>query len=332
MTPWPCILIVEDEGDQVAEMRECLRRRFPNGFVACVATGRQAEATDLKRFNLILLGYHLPDCTGLELVKRLIPKVSVPVVMVTGLRSGQTASAAIYAGAADYIVKTEDYLDVLPVVVEKNLVMASLRANVAELQEELQRRCHELREKNAELEARNVELREVALRDPLTGLFNRRYVNEAGDQLVSRAIRYSEDLACMMIDLDRFKQANDQLGHLVGDQLLQLAGRVISESVRDSDVAARFGGDEFMILLPRTGFVEAHACASRIHERFAQAVAAEVPAAAGMTLSIGVASLGENGLRDARELVGMADRLMYVCKGAGVGGTFPTPRAVAQTR
>ncbi len=324
MTPWPCILIVEDQGAHVAQMRERLRSRYPRCFVACVSTGADTDRIELGRFDLILLGYHLPDCTGLDLVKRLAPKVRAPIVMVTGLRSGETAASAIHAGASDYIVKTDDYLDVLHVVIEKNLVMASLRANVAQLQDELCMRCDELAEKNQQLEARNAQLREATIRDPLTGLYNRRYFNEASEQLVAHARRYGQELSCMMIDVDKFKQANDKLGHLVGDRLLELAGQAVSESVRSADVAARFGGDEFIVCLPNTAFADAYTCASRIRIRFDQLVKAEVPAAIGMTLSVGVASLKQNDLRTAHELVGMADRLMYVCKGAGVGGIFPS--------
>ncbi len=325
MTPWPCILIVESKDNQVAQMRERLRKRFPNGFVANVSTGAQADTIDLTRFDLILLGYHLPDCIGLELVRRLVPRVTAPVVMVTGLRSGDAAASAIHSGAADYIVKTEDYLDVLPVVVEKNLIMSSLRANVARLQEELRQRCEELREKNAELEARYEQLREAALRDPLTGLYNRRYVNEAIDHLVASAWRYQENLACMMIDLDRFKRANDELGHLVGDRLLQLAGQSIAESVRVSDVAGRFGGDEFIVLLPKSTFADAYLCAERIAERFGQVVAAEVPDAAGMTLSIGIATVTPFECSAPQELIAAADQSMYFCKATGHGGIFPAP-------
>ncbi len=325
MTHWPCILIVESKGHQVAQMRQRLRERFPTGFVAAVGKGADAEQLDLTRFDLLLLGYHLPDCTGLELLTRLVPRVTVPILMVTGLRSGDAAASAIHAGASDYLVKTDDYLELLPIVVEKNLVMASLRANVGRLQEELCRRCDELREKNAQLEQRNGQLREAALRDPLTGLYNRRYVNEAIEQLVSGSLRYREDLACMMIDLDRFKKANDELGHLVGDRLLRLAGQVITDSIRGSDVAARFGGDEFVILLPKSTFADAYACAERIDERFRETVAGTVPMAADMTLSIGIATVHRGDCRSARALVAAADQAMYASKANGGGGIHPTP-------
>lgn len=323
MTPWPCILIVENKDDQVAQMRERLRKSYPRSFVGCVSTGEQALSIDLSRFHIILLGYHLPDCTGIELVRRLVPVVTVPIVMVTGLRSKDAAASAINSGAADYIVKTDDYLDALPVVLGKNLIMASLWSNLKNLQEELRQRCEELREKNEELEARNTQLREVALRDPLTGLYNRRYVNEAIEQMVARAMRYDEDLTCMMIDMDKFKHVNDELGHLVGDRLLQLAGEAMTMSVRGSDITARFGGDEFVVLLPRTPFADAFACAERIIEKFGQLVAAQVPAASNVTLSIGISSVDPGKCRTVRQLIDAADESMYTSKATGHGGVFP---------
>lgn len=323
MTPRPCVLIVESKHEQVIQMRERLRSSFPRGLVACVSAGERALSIDLSRFNIILLGYHLPDCSGLELLERLVARVSVPIVMVTSLRSKDAATSAIRTGASDYIVKTDDYLDVLPVVLAKNLVMAALWRNVRSLQCELERRCDELRQKNDELNIRNEQLREAALRDPLTGLYNRGYVNEAVGQLLSQARRQDEDLACMMIDVDRFKCVNDSLGHMTGDRLLQLAGQAIAESVRASDIAARFGGDEFIVLLPRTSFPKAFACAKRISTRFKDLVAREVPKAYTVTLSIGVSGINVSSCRTVRSLIASADQSLYACKANGGGGVFP---------
>ncbi len=323
MAPWPCILIVENKTDQVDLMRERLCARFPSTQVFHAGAAAEVHDLLLRKPDLILLGYHLPDCTGLEMLAQLKGVVTAPIVMVTSLRSGDAAASAIHNGAADYIVKTEDYLDLLPIVVEKNLVLATLRANVAKLQEELLQQYEELRRKNEELEARNVQLREAALRDPLTGLYNRRYINEIVEQFVAHALRYNEDLACMMIDVDRFKRANDELGHLMGDRLLQITGRAITDSARASDVSARFGGDEFIVLLPRSSCTDADNCAQRITSRFHAIVQEEMPTAAFVTLSIGIASLIQGNFNTARQLIGTADCAMYVCKTSGGNGVFP---------
>jgi two-component system, cell cycle response regulator len=331
MTCWPYILVVEDKAEQVALMAARLHTRFPSGRVVSAASGAEVEGMDLDPFDVILLGYNLPDCTGLDLIERIKPRVRAPLIIVTSLRSGDAAASAIRSGASDYLVKTEDYLDLLPVVVEKNLVTATLQTNVTRLQDELCQRYEELRQKNAELEAANSQLREMTLRDPLTGLYNRRYVNEVIEQFVARALRYQEDLACMMIDVDHFKRANDELGHLTGDRVLQIAGRSVGESIRGSDVAARFGGDEFVVLLPQSSSMDAYQCAERINERFRMQLAAEGPAATWITLSIGVASLGRGALSTARELIAAADCSMYACKAGGGNGVFPHLPTPVQT-
>src|SRR5256885_16433641 len=108
----------------------------------------------------------------------------------------------------------------------------------------------------------------VAETDGLPGRANRRHFSRVLEQLFAEAQRYDKDLACVMIDLDGYKQVNDTLGHQVGDQLLVMAGKVISANMRKMDVAARYGGDEFVLLLPQAGAEEAANAATRIREEF----------------------------------------------------------------
>ena len=99
-----------------------------------------------------------------------------------------------------------------------------------------------MRDNNSQLEASLKQVEEMAATDPLTKLYNRRHFSRVLEQLFSEAQRYEKDLACLMIDMDGFKQINDQLGHQVGDQLLVLAGKVVGANLRRMDVAARYGG------------------------------------------------------------------------------------------
>lgn len=167
------------------------------------------------------------------------------------------------------------------------------------------------------LQAANERLREMAVRDSLTGLYNRRHFADLIEQLNAEAARYDTDLTCMMLDLDNFKQINDTLGHQIGDRLLQLAAQVISRSIRDADVAIRFGGDEFAVLLPRTTPMEAQASAERIRENFKEAVLRELPLARTASLSIGLASRDEDRPIEAIDLVRMADEALYLAKARG---------------
>src|SRR5439155_6171389 len=112
--------------------------------------------------------------------------------------------------------------------------------------------------------------------------------------LFAEAQRYEKDLACVMIDMDGFKQLNDTFGHQVGDQLLVTAGKVISANMRRMDIAARYGGDEFVLLLPHAGAADAAAVAQRIRDDFAAASGAAIKRPIGVTIPVRVSSLKTN--------------------------------------
>jgi len=177
----------------------------------------------------------------------------------------------------------------------------------------------ELLELNAELEdrvqQRNRELEELAARDPLTGLYNRRHFGEVIAREFAAAERYDADLTCLMLDLDRFKETNDRFGHRTGDEVLASMAHVIAGELRGSDVAARFGGDEFIVLLPQTSAASAAVLVERITERFREEVLRrfpDVPADA----SIGVASLRTTRAPSAEALIHEADVALYAAKEA----------------
>jgi two-component system cell cycle response regulator len=223
--------------------------------------------------------------------------------MVTGENVGHIAAEAIRNGATDYVVKVGDYLFTIPLVIEKNLTVAAL-----------------IKEKDAlrrELEETNVQLEQMAATDALTGVYNRRHFSRVLDQLFSEAQRYDKDLACVMIDLDGYKQLNDSMGHQLGDQLLIIAGKVISANMRRMDVAARYGGDEFVLLLPQQAAVEAGVAVGRIREEFFTASGALLKRKEGVTMSIGVASLKQCAAVSAEQLVAHADGAMYQSKQSG---------------
>lgn len=167
------------------------------------------------------------------------------------------------------------------------------------------------------LEEANVRLREMASHDSLTGLYNRRHFNELLGQFFAEASRYKTDLTCMMMDLDNFKRVNDTLGHNTGDILLQLTADVIKGSIRESDVAVRYGGDEFIVLLPRTSPDDARASAERILDMFRCELVKRLPEASIVTLSIGLASREKDQPNEAIQLVNLADEALYLAKAGG---------------
>ena len=178
---------------------------------------------------------------------------------------------------------------------------------------------------------RTHQLRELASREPLTGLYNRRHFNEMLERRFSEAVRYSTDLTCLMIDLDEFKAANDAFGHQVGDELLVLTAGTIVGQLRTADLAARYGGDEFIILLPQTDAENSRILAERMVERFSRDVAERFPNVR-VSMSMGIASLQLLEPKDAESLIRYADRALYDAKKQGkncIVSAMPAPTPVA---
>jgi two-component system cell cycle response regulator len=333
------LLIIEDDPDQRELIRETLEDHFGRGTVVAVATKVQAVAQPVETFDMILSDYNLPDATGMELLEAVRKRCRTPVILVTGENVGHIAVEAIRKGATDYVVKLGDYLFTIPLVVEKNLTVAKVMRENDSLRGELERALNDVRDKNAQLEASLQRERELAATDPLTGLYNRRHFSRVIDQLFDEALRRDNDLSCVMIDMDGFKTLNDTHGHQLGDRLLVMAGKVIAANMRRMDVAARYGGDEFVLLLPHANADEAVLVAQRIREEFKLA-SGGILGNSGVTMSIGVGSLSQHRPVSADQLVAKADAALYCAKSAGrdriahAGGahgqtTAPSPAAVA---
>jgi two-component system, cell cycle response regulator len=311
------LLIIDDDADQRDLTREVLEDRFGKDCVEEAATGAEAMAKDLSSFDMILSDYNLPDCTGLDLLDRIKSRCRTPVIMVTGENVSEFAAQAIRRGATDYVVKVGDYFFTIPLVVEKNLTVAKLTAENEQLQLDLKRSLADVNEKNEQLNQALKRVEELAATDALTGLYNRRHFSRVLEQLFAEASRYQTDLAVAMIDLDGYKQLNDSLGHQMGDDVLVLVGRLLHQSMRKADVAARYGGDEFVLLLPRCDAAEATRLVGRIRQEFKQQSARLIQRDVGLTMSVGIASMTATMPASADELVADADRALYQSKEAG---------------
>lgn len=195
-----------------------------------------------------------------------------------------------------------------------------LAASLNNMAEEIARKHSQIVTLNDELEERVMErtaqLRELAAREPLTGLYNRRHFSETLARRFSEARRYGTELSLLMMDMDDFKAVNDSHGHQVGDELLMLAALTISSQLRAADVAARYGGDEFIILMPHSDASQAQALARRITECFHAECAAKHPGIK-ISLSVGIAGItGCNAATDD-EFIRSADRALYEAKSLG---------------
>jgi diguanylate cyclase (GGDEF)-like protein len=171
--------------------------------------------------------------------------------------------------------------------------------------------------------------RNLADRDPLTGYFNHRYLHERLSEEVVRAVRNRQPLSVIMLDLDDFKLVNDTFGHVYGDRVLAHVADLMRSTLRASDVAARYGGDEFALILPETGREDAARTAARILEAFqASPFAAEGRQPFPIGASIGIATHPFDG-RSATELIAAADAGMYDAKDAGGNRALPGDRSTA---
>lgn len=171
-------------------------------------------------------------------------------------------------------------------------------------------------EQTARLSSRAAWLREQSIRDHLTGLFNRRYMEETLDREIERAARDGLPLGLVMIDIDRFKRLNDALGHEAGDAVLRDLGRILGLQVRQSDIACRYGGEEFVLILPGASPEITRERAERVRRAVKRVPRWRHEALAAVTVSLGVAGYPRHGL-DAAAVLAAADMALYRAKREG---------------
>lgn len=162
------------------------------------------------------------------------------------------------------------------------------------------------------LKRQAVELRQISITDPLTGLLNRRYLTERLSEEINRSQRHGYPMSFMMIDVDEFKSYNDKFSHPEGDKALQIVGQCLKATLRAADVAARYGGEEFSILLPQTNINEAFVIAERLRQKVETT---DFPNRK-VTISIGISTCSAE-MCDAKTLMSAADKALYQAKGKG---------------
>jgi diguanylate cyclase (GGDEF)-like protein len=316
------ILVIEDDPDQRDLIKETLVDHFGPDTVTCAESGQEALGWDLNKFDVILTDYNLPDITGMDMLKAVLSKCDRPVIVVTGENVRQTASQAIRAGAYDYIVKAGDYLFTIPLIVEKNHEAWKVKQENKRLHEQQQQAAREISLKNQQLKDSLQKLEQMAATDPLTGLYNRRHFGEVLERYFAESARYGKDLACIMCDLDGYKKLNDTLGHQFGDKILQVTAKIITWNLRVMDVAARYGGDEFVVLLPHASAELALNVGERIHSQFVFQMKSLVPPELSLTMSMGISSVLHNRPTHSDLLVALADEALYEAKHRGKNQTI----------
>ncbi len=335
----PCVLVIEPEHTTAQRMVAALggsgcavghplrrSRRTPTlpgrRNTRCVVIGSLGELfeQDFADVQLVICSVHLPDGTGLNALDFLGRCHShLPVILVGTPDDAAVAVEAIRAGAVDFLTSTGHDLLALPLAVEKCLAHQRVKHENERLQRDLGDSLTELAVKNHQLQALVRQLEATARTDDLTGLFNRRWLNDLLERAWHQAVRNNRPLAFMMIDLDDFKTVNDRKGHLRGDEVLREAGRIIQANCRQVDVPARYGGDEFCVLMPESESHEVVQVAWRILREWARANTARLPGEPRIAMSIGLAQIDASRPVNTEELIRHADEALYAAKASGKG-------------
>jgi diguanylate cyclase (GGDEF)-like protein len=215
--------------------------------------------------------------------------------LLTGKGGRQHLVAGLEAGADDYLVKPCD--------------PEELRARLAAGRRILRLQDHYLASQEA--------LRDLAAHDPLTGLWNRAGLIDRLDRELARVRRGGSSLAVVIADLDHFKLVNDRYGHLAGDEVLRSAARRMQETLRPYDTAGRYGGEEFLLILPDCDRENAVRLAERVRQRIRGEPVDTDDAAIPLTVSLGVAVARPGVSSDATSLIAAADQALYRAKETG---------------
>ena len=290
------ILIVDDDRAVCNMLAQMVAQ---SGHEAVAASTFQ-DALRLYREHkpdLVLLDVMMPTIDGYKMAKLLRREVGgfVPIILLTALDDLESKRRGMEAGADDFLTKPVTALEL------KIRVSSLLRIKTL----------------TDQLEKANVQLEELAVTDPLTTLRNRRYLYQELEREFNRARRYGHPLAVMMLDIDHFKRVNDTWGHQTGDRVLHLLGEVLKASTRNTDLVGRFGGEEFMVIAPETGFDVVEIVAERIHVNVKQRSMAEGGGIPSVTTSIGVATTEHPEAGSTDELVRQADEALYRAKREG---------------
>lgn len=296
------ILLVEDSEAQGEATKRFLQKNSYEVIWAKDGISAIREAKT-KSFDVILLDLILPDISGNEISR--ILKFSedtkgIPIIMVTARDSLEDRIASIDAGVDDYLAKPYNEVELI------SRIYAAARNKLIR---------DELIKQKKQVEDLLVKVGILAITDPLTGLFNRRHLEAELEKEFSKHKRHKHPVTCVMIDVDRFKRINDIYGHKTGDIVLREIARILQQSLRKVDIAARWGGEEFVVIMPQTDSKNALISASRILETVSRARFEQNPDV-NVTVSIGIAIVSRT-IATPEKLIDEADKALYQAKKKG---------------
>ena len=301
--PTATILIVDD---QPTNLKVLMRLFEQHSYKILIAeNGKRALQAALSQPDLILLDVMMPGMDGFETCRRLKEEkatTDIPIIFMTALDHLDDKIAGFKAGAVDYITKPFQQPEVL----------ARVNIHIT-----LRRQQQQLKETQEILLIQKALLEQMSITDDLTGLHNRRCLNTVLKREFHRSNRHNLELSCLMFDLDHFKKVNDVYGHDFGDVVLRQFAEILKNSIRDTDFVFRFGGEEFLVLLPQTNLTGATQTAEKIREKTAATTFSADSVTTRVTVSIGVASVLEHHPPQSHILTTFADQALYEAKNRG---------------
>ncbi|AKQ56703.1 diguanylate cyclase [Bordetella hinzii] len=317
------VLLVDDQVMVGEAIRRALASEPDIEFHYCSDPAEALKTAVQMRPTVILQDLVLPGVDGLTLVQayRAHPVTKdIPIIVLSTREDPVVKSAAFASGANDYLVKLPDAIE----------LVARLRYHSRSYLALVQRdeAYQALRQSQQQLLESNMELRRLTNSDGLTGLGNRRYLDEYLAAEWARAHREQRELSLLMIDVDHFKLFNDLYGHIAGDEALKrVAGTIFACCDRSSDLAARFGGEEFAMVLPGKTAGSARLTAEKLRRNVE---ALQIPHAEGgtgpwLTVSLGVSTLVPASDRPYTDLIEQADRGLYEAKRQGRNRVVQAP-------
>ena len=305
------ILVADDEAAIRNLVGEILTDEGHN--VTLAENGKDA----LEKFNrgwqeIVFSDIRMPEMTGIELLGEIKQiNENTQFIIMTSHASVENSIAALQQGAFDYIIKPFSDLDIVTDAANRAI------ANLTAIRKQ-QYLVSTLSRQNVELGDLNKKFREMAIRDGLTGLFNHRHAQDRLNEEFERSKRFKRRFSILFMDVDNFKFFNDNNGHQAGDEVLKTISKLMTSAVRESDIVARWGGEEFIIIAAETEVKQACELAERIRLKVANhafAHAKQQPLGL-VSLSIGVATLSSSA-GDAQSLVKLADDAVYFAKDHG---------------
>ena len=296
-SPSEFLILMVDDVSQNLQVLGSVLDRAGYGTTSAVNGHKALERVENTMPDLILLDLMMPDMNGLDVCEILHSQPhtrDIPVIMLTASNESRHLVSAFQSGAVDYITK--------PYRVPELLARVKTHLQLKKYREELQKALSDLEQ--------------LVITDALTGIPNRRHLFEFAAKQLHQAELYQRPLSLLMLDVDHFKKINDNYGHAVGDEVLKLVANNLKRTLRQEDCLSRFGGEEFVAILPETDIEEAIMIGERVRLNIAELGILAQDHCLNITISLGISALKPDD-QNIDDLLKRADDALLEAKRSG---------------